>query len=280
MKILDASWYLPNQGRDARKEYRRKRLQGARFFDLDNHFSDTSCSLPHMLPTPAQFSAAIRSLGVSPGSFVVAYDGMGMISSPRAWWTFKAFGWPHGHVAVLDGGLPKFEQEFPDLVSLTELSEEDIDAERESAYGSTLPFEATLQKSRYRDVREIEQNLKTKREVVVDARSSGRFLGTAPEPRPGLKSGHMPNSLNVFFQDVYASDGTLKTPEELKQVFCKAGVPLDGTPLVTSCGSGVTAAVLSLALECCGLSENVSLYDGSWSEYAQPGHEDTRPIVA
>ena len=213
--------------------------------------SDTRTPLPHIVPAPENFSSRVKHLGIGDGHHVVAYDGMGLFSAARIWWMFKAMG--HENVSVLDGGLPKWAAEGRSVAKGNE---------------SPGPRHHTARPNNFiiRDVADMKRNLETGREQVIDARSRGRFTGQDPEPRPELSSGHMPGSLSLPFNELLEEDGTLKPEESLREAFEGAGVDL-GKPIVTTCGSGVTAAVPYLALTILG-HKNVALYDGSWSEWA------------
>jgi thiosulfate/3-mercaptopyruvate sulfurtransferase len=263
--ILDTSWYLPVTGRIAHDEYRASHIPGAVFFDLDQA-SDPRSALPHMLPTAAEFAAHVGGVGVDSGSEVVVYDGSGSnLSAARAWWMFRVFG--HERVGVLDGGLGKWRAEGRVL---------------ESGERARQParFSARLDRSRIRDSVEVQRALATGGAQVVDLRSAGRFAGTEPEPRAGLASGHMPGAVSLPYTGLVHSDGTVLEPEELRGALAAAGVRLD-RPVIATCGSGVTACNLLLALDRLG-HPDASLYDGSWTEWVssrlpvvqgtEPGH--------
>lgn len=241
--IVDASWYLPTQGRDAAAEYVAGHIQGAVFFDIDK-VADTSTGLPHMLPSPADFAAAVGALGISEDQTIVVYDGAGLFSAPRAWWTFRTFGAPS--VVILDGGLPKWRREGRPL-------------ESGAAAPAARTFKASLDQAAVRTGEAVSGIVADRHAQIVDARVADRFRGEAPEPRPGLRSGHIPGSRNVPF-DAVISEGSLKAPDVIRSIFAAAGVDPQ-KPIVTSCGSGVTAAVLALALDTIG-AKDVSLYDG------------------
>ncbi|WP_435165876.1 3-mercaptopyruvate sulfurtransferase [Falsirhodobacter sp. 1013] len=243
--VLDASWHMPADGRDAAAEYAQAHIPGARFFDIDR-ISDTDSDLPHMAPTAEAFGQAIGAMGIGGATQVVVYDSKGLFSAARAWWMFRLMG--HDAVAVLDGGLPKWQAEGRPLT--TEIPE--------------LLFEAVLPVLQLGRVRTAEQ-VATGRAQVVDARAAPRFRGEVAERRPGLRSGHIPGARNLPFGEVLNPDGTMKPVEALEKAFRTAGVDLK-KPVVTSCGSGVTAAVLSLALERLGHPDH-ALYDGSWTEW-------------
>lgn len=249
LRILDGSWYLPQQGRDAKAEYDRAHIPGARFFDIDD-IADTRSALPHMAPPVEKFMSRMRAMGVGDGHQVVVYDGAGLMSAPRVWWTFRLMG--KTDVAVLDGGLPKWLAEGRETEDLPPVVRD---------RHMTVQRQAGLVK----DVTQVAHAAKLREAEIIDARGAPRFKGEAPEPRPGLRSGHIPGSRNVPFTAVQNPDGTMKAPEALRAVFEAAGVDLS-KPAITTCGSGITAAVLALALERIG-HRNWSLYDGSWAEW-------------
>jgi thiosulfate/3-mercaptopyruvate sulfurtransferase len=253
--VLDATYHLPNVARDARAEYARGHIPGALFFDVDG-ISDPNSDLPHMLPTPADFARAVEALGIGDDDYVVAYDTYGLMSAARPWWMFRAFG--HDKVSVLDGGLAKWKREGRPLTGEA--------AKPASGKRFTARFHPDLVRSKD----QLLVNLKTRGEQVLDARAAGRFQGTAPEPRQGLRSGHIPGSRNLPFNSLLDSaDQTMLPPEKLKPLFAQAGID-PAKPVVTSCGSGVTACVLALGLERIG-AKKVAIYDGSWSEWGLPG---------
>jgi len=246
--VVDASYYLPTQKRDAHAEYRNAHIPGAVFFDIET-VCDHSTDLPHMLPGATQFGDAVGALGIADGDTVVVYDSLGLYSAARVWWTFRVFG--ATDVFILDGGLPKWKAEGRPL--------ENGDTQR-----TPRQFHAEMNIAPVAMLADVRMALTDGSAQIVDARSAERFAGKAPEPRPGLRSGHMPGSLNVPFQDVL-ENGRLASRERIEAAFTSAGVDLD-KPIITSCGSGVTAAILSLALESIGRVPK-GLYDGSWSEW-------------
>lgn len=249
VRVVDGTWHMPQAGRDARAEFEAAHIPGAVFFDIDA-IADRTTTLPHMLPSAEAFGAAVGALGIGNGQRVVVYDVRGVVSAARVWWTFRAFG--HDAVAVLDGGLRKWRAEGRPVQS-----------------GSVAParraFTARLRPELIRDVEAMRANVVSRAAQVLDARSAGRFAGIEPEPRAGLRGGHIPGSLNLPYETLYRADGTLKEPDELRGAITAAGVDL-GRPVVTSCGSGVTASVLALALYLVGRPD-AAVYDGSWSEW-------------
>lgn len=249
LRILDASWFLPAQGRAARAEYEDEHIPGARFFDIDE-ISDSASDLPHMAPPVEKFISRMRAMGIGDGHRVVVYDSTGLFSAPRVWWLFRLMG--KSDIAVLDGGLPAWKAAGHPV-------EDDLPLLRDRH------FTARRDTTKVRDVTQVAAQVKLGQEQIVDARSPARFKGEEEEPRPGLRAGHIPNSLNVYYRDVLTRDGTMKSQGELRTVFEAAGVDLD-KPIITTCGSGVTAAILSLALAVIG-HRQVALYDGSWAEW-------------
>lgn len=251
LRIVDASWYLPQMQRDAKKEYAAQHIPGAVFFDLDD-ISDTSNPLPHMLPPPEKFASRMRRLGIGDGNRVVVYDGSdNHFSAPRAWWMFRVFG--VADVAVLNGGLKKWLAEGRPVEDLPPMPRE-------------RHFTARRHDLLVRDVGQVQANLSSRREQVLDARSAGRFKGVDPEPRPGLRGGHIPGSANLSFDQLTdPATGTFKDAAALRALFEKAGI-VPNSPVVTTCGSGVTACVLALGLHLVG-QRQVAVYDGSWSEW-------------
>ncbi len=258
VRIVDASWYLPADNRDPEAEYRARHIPGAVFFDIDE-IADTDSSLPHMLPSTEKFSVRVSKLGLGDGNRIVVYDGGGVLSATRAWWMFKVFG--HDDVVVLDGGLSKWLREGRPVDDLAPMPRQ-------------RHFTARLNTMMIRDKDQILANLKTAREQILDARSAPRFAGAKPEPRPNVRPGHIPGSINVPFGALQDPEtGTFRPVDDMRTAFESAGVDLDA-PIVTSCGSGVTACVLYLGLEMLG-HRNIAVYDGSWSEW---GAADDTPI--
>jgi thiosulfate/3-mercaptopyruvate sulfurtransferase len=246
--VVDGSFYLPAMHRDAAAEYLAGHIPGAVRFDIDE-IADHSVDLPHMLPSPAQFAAAAGGLGIGDNDIIVAYDGHGMFSSPRVWFTFRLF--DADNVFILDGGLPKWKAEGRPL-------------ETGAVARPAATFTARRRGDLVASLDRVRQALAAGSAQVVDARSPERFRGEAPEPRPGVRSGRMPGSYNVPAATVVAN-GTLLPPDRLKRAFAAGGVDID-RPVITSCGSGVSAAILWLALDALG-REPAALYDGSWSEW-------------
>lgn len=251
LRILDASWYMPGSGRDPRAEYEAAHIPGARFFDIDD-VSDARSELPHMVPPVEKFMSRMRALGVGDGHQVVVYDGAGLFSAARVWWLFKLMGQPD--VAVLDGGFPKWQAEGRETEDMPPIIRD-------------RHMTVRRQNQMVKDVTQVSAAAKLKDTEILDARAPERFRGEVEEPRPGLRAGHIPGSKNVPFTALLDGDGTLKSPDALRGVFEAAGVDLS-RPAITSCGSGVTAAILNLALTRVGKDDH-SLYDGSWSEWGQ-----------
>jgi thiosulfate/3-mercaptopyruvate sulfurtransferase len=255
VKIADATWFLPTLGRDARQEYAEAHIPGAVFFDIDD-IADAASPLPHMLPDAAKFSSRMRGLGLGDGTRIVLYDNNKYSASARAWWMLRLFG--HPEVAVLDGGLAKWRAEGRPVTD-------------DPVTPKEAHFTARQNNLLVRDLEQIRANVLSRREQVVDARSRGRFAATEQEPRAGLRGGHIPGSVCLPHLELIATDGTLLPEPELRRRFAAAGVDVS-RPVVTSCGSGVTASTLALALYRLG-RDDVAVYDGSWSEWG--GRSDT-----
>jgi thiosulfate/3-mercaptopyruvate sulfurtransferase len=255
LRIVDGSWHMPQAKRDPKREFEGAHIPGAVFFDVDG-IADTSSDLPHMLPSPAAFASAVGALGIGDSDFVVVYDSRGVVSAARVWWTFRVFG--HDNVGVLDGGLPKWQAENRSIAS-------------GAASPTPAPFTAKFRPELVRTVAQMRANVEGRRDQVLDARSRGRFAATEPEPRAGLRGGHIPGSLNLPYDELYAKDGTLRPTADLRAALITAGIDLM-KPVVTTCGSGITASVLALALHQSGRTD-AAVYDGSWTEWG--GRADT-----
>jgi len=260
VRVVDGSWHMPQLGRDPRAEFAKQHIPGAVYFDIDD-IADTDSDLPHMLPSAEKFASRVRRLGLGDGVRVVVYDATGVGSAARVWWTFRVFG--HDDVAVLDGGLPKWLAENRPVES-----EQPMIQERH--------FSARMNSLLVRDRDQIRANIDNGREQILDARSRGRFNATEPEPRAGLRGGHMPGALNQPFLELYEGDPkTMKSADDLSALYKEAGIDF-AKPVITSCGSGVTACNLAFGLYLLG-KEDVAVYDGSWTEWGS--REDT-PIEA
>jgi thiosulfate/3-mercaptopyruvate sulfurtransferase len=249
---------MPSEGKSAREDYLAEHIPGALFFDIDE-IADTKSSLPHMLPPPEKFSSRMRSMGIGDGSRIVVYDSRGLFSAARVWWTFRVMGVQD--VSVLNGGLPKWKREGRPV-------ESGVPPMRTARH-----FTARRNAELVRDVADVKKVVGDRSAEIVDARAAERFAGKVPEPRPGLRSGHMPGAHNIPSSKLINKDGTLKSPDELERIFAEAGVDL-GKPIVTSCGSGITASILALALAEIG-HRRTAVYDGSWAEW---GADKSLPI--
>lgn len=258
LRIADASWYLPQMGRDGRTEYDHGHIPGAVFWDIDA-IADTGTGLPHTVPAADEFARHMAALGIGDDTAVVVYDGAGLFAAARPWWMLRYFG--HDRVAVLDGGLPKWQAEGRPLGT-------DVPAP------ATARFTPTPRPALFRDVAAMRANLDGAAEQVLDARSAGRFQGAEPEPRPGTRAGHIPGSRNLPYGELLDdAAGTLLPPDALRGLYQAAGIDL-AAPITTTCGSGVTACALALGLARLG-RDDVAIYDGSWSEW---GTRDDTPV--
>ncbi|MEO0665876.1 MAG: 3-mercaptopyruvate sulfurtransferase, partial [Pseudomonadota bacterium] len=251
LRVLDASWYLPAVERDARAEYDAAHIPGARFFDIDD-ISDARSDLPHMVPPVEKFMSRMRTLGVGDGHQIVVYDGMGIFSAPRVWWLLRLMG--KRDVAVLDGGFAKWQAEGRPIEDMPPVIRD-------------RHMTVSRQNHLVKDVTQVAMASKLGDFEIVDARPAERFRGETPEPREGMRSGHIPGSKNVPFPTLLNEDQTMKDAGQIKTIFEAAKIDLS-KPIITTCGSGITAAILSLALDRIGKTD-VALYDGSWSEWGQ-----------
>jgi thiosulfate/3-mercaptopyruvate sulfurtransferase len=256
VRIFDASFYLPTEAKDAKALFAEAHIPGARFFDIDA-VADQETALPHMVPTAGRFAALVGAMGVSRRNRVVVYDQKGIFSAARVWWMFRVFG--HDQVAVLDGGLPGWREQARNVES------------GEPPKAKSVKFETDFRATKLRGLGDMLANIENRREIVLDARPAGRFDGSAPEPRPGLPSGHIPAARSLPASELLQGGRHMLPPDFLRARF--AGVGVDGTrPVVTSCGTGVTAAILTLGLHLAGYPDG-ALYDGAWTEWA--GRADT-----
>ncbi|XP_074589456.1 thiosulfate/3-mercaptopyruvate sulfurtransferase 1, mitochondrial-like [Curcuma longa] len=279
IKVLDASWYMPQEKRNPLEEYQVAHIPGAVFFDIDQ-ISDPTTDLPHMLPLEEAFAAAVSVLGIQNTDNIIIYDGKGLFSAPRVWWMFRILG--HNKVWVLDGGLPHWlkagyevEATTPENVTLraTAVSKA-IKSIYHGQYVGPATFKTNFRPQMIWGIEQVKQNMTDKTHQLLDARSKGRFDGVAPEPREGMKSGHIPGSKCVPFTEMVDSSSLLLPEDELRKKFSQAGVSLED-PIVASCGSGMTACILCVGLHRLGKLD-VPVYDGSWTEWAT---QSCNPIV-
>ena len=254
LRILDGSWYLSSANRNSKAEYDLEHIPGARFFDIDE-IIDQSSELPHMAPPPEKFITRMRTMGIGDGHQVVVYDSAGLMSAARVWWLFRLMG--KRSVAVLDGGLPKWRLEGRPVDDMRPVVSE-------------RHFTVRFQNQMVRNMSQVDAASKQGSSVIVDARSAERFAGIAPEPRQGLRSGHIPHSLNVPFEQLLNADGTMKDQVGLKEVLDAISVDFS-KPVIATCGSGITACILALAFERLG-KVDWSVYDGSWAEWGASGN--------
>ena len=258
VRVVDASWYMPSENRNPVAEFETAHIPGAVHFDIDA-IADRSTDLPHMLPRPEDFARAVGALGIANGDSLVIYDGSGIFSAPRVWWMFKAMG--HDDVKVLDGGFPKWKREACAV---------------EDGPAKPVPqtFHAILRPAIMRNFQDVMAIIGSRNAQIADARSPGRFTGNEAEPRAGVRGGHMLGAANVHFRTLLGEDGTYKLQAELREIFQRAGID-PARPVVTTCGTGVTAAIVMLALDELG-ARDVALYDGSWTEW---GGRAEAPVV-
>jgi thiosulfate/3-mercaptopyruvate sulfurtransferase len=258
VRIVDASWFMPGSDRDPKAEYAAAHIPGAVFFDIDD-IADTDSPLPHMLPSTVKFAARVQKLGLGDGVRIVVYDSGGILGAARVWWTFRVMG--HEDVVVLDGGLPRWLAEGRTV-------DDRVPAPQPRHFTPRLAGDLVC------DLSQMRRTVETSRAQIIDARPPGRFTGETPEPRAGLRSGHMPGAVNVPGSSVFAADGTMKSATELQALFTGVGVD-PKKPIVTTCGSGITASLLALALARMG-RPRATVYDGSWTEW---GSQADTPVV-
>ena len=259
VRVVDASWFMPGVARDPLAEYAACHIPGAVFFDIDE-IADTDSPLPHMLPTAIKFSARVRKLGLGDGARNVVYDSTGILPAARVWWTFRVMG--HEDVAVLDGGLPRWLAQGRPV-------EDRLPLPRERHFTPRMAADLVV------DLPQMKRVVESGRAQIIDARPRGRFTAETPEPRAGLRSGHMPGAFNLPASDLFDADGLLKSAADLQATFEAAGIDIKA-PIVTTCGSGITASLLALALARMG-RWRTAVYDGSWTEWG--GRDDTAIVT-
>lgn len=259
IRVVDATWFMPNDARDAKALYAERRIPGAIFFDIDE-ISDTDSPLPHMLPAPEKFASRMKKRGIGDGTRVVVYDNHGIFSAARVWWTFRVMG--HEDVVVLDGGFPAWERAGFEI-------ETGPPTQRMERH-----FTPRVRSDLVRSLNDVRRTIEDKRVPVLDARPAPRFRGDVAEPRAGLKSGHMPGALSVPSGSLTNEDGSLKSSADLQAIFDKVGADVSHGAVCT-CGSGITAAIIALALARLG-HWDAAVYDGSWAEW---GSRDDTPVV-
>ncbi|MBL4666167.1 MAG: 3-mercaptopyruvate sulfurtransferase [Sneathiella sp.] len=249
IRVVDASWYLPAENRDPKAEFSAAHIPGAVFFDIDD-IADADTDLPHMVPAPEKFSSRMRKLGLGDGNRIVVYDGSGIRSAARAWWMIRLFG--HEDVSILDGGLIKWQAESRAVTDAPTPQKE-------------RHFTSRINSLMIKDKDQVRRNIETSKNQVLDARPKGRFEGTDAEPRQGLRAGRIPGSLNLPSNQLLNDDGTLQSADQLNAAFTAAGIDKKA-PVITTCGSGITACVLAFGLHMIG-HRQVAVYDGSWTEW-------------
>lgn len=294
VRVLDGTWFMPNSPQNAFESFTKEHVPTASFFDIDKVSSHSEAQLPHMLPSEQHFEQCVTDMGVSNDDHVVVYDQHGIFSACRVWYTFKLFG--HDQVSIMDGGLPKWKrrgyptegtQASPGSLSPNSSNNNNQLDHDFSIVGSQQQSDASQKPSKYtanfhaelvKDLNQMQQIISDKSYTIIDARPAGRFSGKDPEPRQSLISGHMPNSLNIPYNKLLNEKGIFKSEAELRQIFTEAGLKVDDTgaverPIVSTCGSGITACVLLYALNLIGVKfDRLNLYDGSWAEYGNPAN--------
>ncbi len=254
VRVLDCTWFMPNEPRTGRQVYDAHHIPGSRFFDIDD-IADTDSTLPHMLPAPEKFSSRVRKLGLGDGHRVICYDQNNFLASARVWWMFRSMG--HADVAVLDGGFEAWRSAGGEIEDLP------------PHFHADRHFTVRPRRDLVQDLDHVRRALDSRSAQVVDARSSARFHGEADEPRPGLRKGHMPGAINLPYAEVIGALGLMKPEAEIRSVFEKAGIDLS-RPIINTCGSGATAAILALAQSLAG-HDDAGVYDGSWAEWGAEG---------